>query len=96
MLSLGDALGFIPLAVLFLAAVGYIDTAVLAQAIARFGLHAVTLEEHRQSRQFIPSALVALQVDLLGARRCRVIVAGAAEQGQGHAGKQQCSAQRHG
>ncbi|MNP73084.1 hypothetical protein D3C76_1697490 [compost metagenome] len=73
MLRFGDALGLIPLAIGFPATVVDADPPILAQAIARFGLYAVALEEHRQARQFVPGALVLLQVYLHGARRFRVI-----------------------
>ena len=67
-LRLGDALGLDPLTVLVAAAVGHVDAAIVTQTVMRFGLHAVALEEHRQARQLVPGALVALQVDLHGLR----------------------------
>jgi len=97
LLGFGDALGLVPLAVLFLAAVVDVDAPVLTQAVTRFGLNAVALKEHWQARQLIPGALVALQVDLLGGRRRAVFIVRtrAADQGKGHAGKHQCRAHRH-
>src|SRR5689334_9837243 len=64
-LWISPALGLFPLPLRGQAAVQHRHLTVRLEAVMGFGLRTVTLEIHRQTRQFVPGSLVTLEVDTI-------------------------------